>query len=123
MRNGKNYIPGMYTCDTTEVKDMCLHCTKPKCPGDCAARREAAGLRAPKEKQYIARESLNMERLSPREREFLALYDMGMIDRECAERMGVAESSAWSIRAKLGLPALGRRGGAHNRENRQEAFA
>lgn len=120
MRNGKNYLPGLFTRDTEPIRNMCLNCAKPKCPGDCTARREAAGLRAPKEKQYITRESLNMERLSPREREFVTLYDMGMIDRECAERMGVAESSAWGIRAKLGLPALGKRG---PKTKTQEAYA
>lgn len=118
MRNGKNYIPGMYTCDTAEVKDMCLNCKRADCPGDCGARRMAAGLRAPKGNHAIHRAELNMERLSPREREFVALYDRGLCDRECAEHMGLVESSAWSIRTKLGLPAIG-----HKKRRKEIAYA
>lgn len=123
MRTGKSYVPGMYASDTERVKDMCLNCTKPDCRGDCAARREAAGLRVPKERQYTARENLNPAYLSPREREFVALYDKGLCDRECAEQMGIRASSAWYIRTKLGLPSIGRKGRLEKRQSEVGAFA
>lgn len=107
MRNGKNYIPGMYTRDDEKVRGMCLNCAEPNCPGDCEARRIAAGIRFDRANQKSRRGAINEQELSTREKEFLALYDLGMIDRECDSAMGICESSVHSIRAKLGLPALG----------------
>ena len=118
MRNGKNYLPGIYTCDTEPVRAMCLNCARKDCTGDCKERRLAAGLRVPKERQLVARSELNLERLSPREHEFVTLYDKALCDRECAERMGLSESGVWSIRTKLGLPAIG-----HKNRRKEVAYA
>lgn len=102
--NRRTFLPGQFNNHAESVTALCLSCTKPTCPGDCADRKAAAG--AIRARRQDARAALDTSRLTARETEFLSLYDKGMGDKECAECMGMSSSGVRHIRVRLGLAAL-----------------